>query len=89
MRCHISRQCPLRRRQLTLPRKLCNTCHTMNGSGTSVLSSVLTLTSNTTGSTGSSPPHQKINDVGTSYIVQFKKLYHDPSLCEAKLSKDI
>ncbi|KZW03995.1 hypothetical protein EXIGLDRAFT_709495 [Exidia glandulosa HHB12029] len=60
----------------------------VSSSGTSVLSSVLTLTSNTTGSTGSSP-HQKTDDAGNSYIVQIKKLYRDLSSCEAKLSKDI
>ncbi|EJD53809.1 hypothetical protein AURDEDRAFT_180216 [Auricularia subglabra TFB-10046 SS5] len=59
----------------------------VSSSAPSVLSSVLTLTSNTTGSTGSSP-HQKTDDVN-SWLTQIKKLYRDLSACEAKLSKDL
>ncbi|KAH7100673.1 hypothetical protein BKA62DRAFT_830869 [Auriculariales sp. MPI-PUGE-AT-0066] len=54
----------------------------------SVLSSVLTLTSNTTGSEGSSQ-HQKTDESSNnSWLTQIKKLYRDLSACEAKL-KDV
>jgi hypothetical protein len=55
----------------------------------SVLSSVLTLTSNTTGSKGSSQ-HQKTDEsANNSWLSQIKKLYRDLSACEAKLSKEV
>ena len=54
----------------------------------SVLSSVLTLTSNTTGSEGSSQ-HQKADESSNnSWLTQIKKLYRDLSACEAKLTKE-
>ena len=60
----------------------------VSSSAPSVLSSVLTLAPNTTGSTSSSP-HQKPDETENSYVVQIKKLYRDLSACESKLSKEV